>query len=478
MDPLLILVLGMLVVVGGILLFRLHAFLALTLGALLVGSITPQSSIEAYALAKAKLDRQKNGQSLTEEDRKEAVALSKKTLGERIADGFGNTCTKIGILIAMASIIGQCLLASGAADRIVRSMLRLLGEARAALSFTFSSFLLGIPVFFDTVFYLMIPLGKALRLRTGKNYVLYILAIVAGGTMAHSLVPPTPGPSFVAKALDVDLGLMILAGCVVCIFTSLVGYGFALWVNRRMEVPIRDVPDTPAEQSTPVPEEDLPPLWLSLIPILLPVILIGGQTILSAAINDPNSSLLTWIKILGNKNIALTIAAVIAIGTLVWQKQTSKEELHAAIAQSLAGAGIIILITSAGGAFGAVLQQTNISTRIAKLSEGATLGLLPLAFGICTLIRTAQGSSTVAMMTTVGILAGIPLPFHPVYLALAIGCGSKPISWMNDSGFWVICKMSGMTEKETLKTVTPMTASMGLVGLAVVMVGATWINLS
>ena len=115
----------------------------------------------------------------------------------------------------MASIIGSCLLKSGAADRIVRSMLRLLGEKQAPFSFLGSGFLLGIPVFFDTVFYLMIPLGKAMCMRVGKNYLLYILAIVTGAAMAHSLVPPTPGPLFVANELGVDLGVMILAGCVV-----------------------------------------------------------------------------------------------------------------------------------------------------------------------------------------------------------------------------------------------------------------------
>lgn len=481
MDPLWILLAGMVVVVGGILLLRLHAFLALILGALLVGALTPPTAIEQFVLDRKQLERSRKKEALTDADRKEARQAAKRSLGERVADGFGSTCTKIGILIAMASIIGQCLLASGAADRIVRSLLRLLGEARAALSFTWSSFLLGIPVFFDTVFYLMIPLGKAMRMRTGKNYLLYILAITAGGTMAHSLVPPTPGPLFVATELRVDLGVMILAGCVVCLFTSMTGYLWATWINRRMEIPLRDVNEL--EDSIHVDESSLPPTWLALLPILLPVILIGGGTILRAIFTgDPNQhsavvqELLYWSALLGNKNIALTIAAGVALGMLVWQKRTSREELHAAVSQALAGAGVIILITSAGGAFGGVLQQTNISARIESLSPRDTLGMLPLAFGICTLIRTAQGSATVAMVTSVGILAGMADPsrlgFHPVYLALAIGCGSKPIAWMNDSGFWVICKMSGMTEKETLKTVTPMSIFMGLVGLGVVMLGA------
>ncbi len=487
MDPLLILFLGMIVVVGGILLFRLHAFLALILGALLVGALTPRSNVETAVISLKKQERQKQNRTFDEDtDRKDAIAFSKKTLGERLSIGFGNTCTKIGILIALASIIGQCLLASGAADRIVRSLLRLLGEARAALSFTLSSFLLGIPVFFDTVFYLMIPLGKAMRLRTGKNYLLYILAITAGGSMAHSLVPPTPGPLVVAEGLKVDLGTMILAGCAVCLFTSTAGLLFAFWINRRLDIPVRDVADTTIAE---VEESKLPPLWLSLLPVLLPVMLIGGATIIKTAIGKPTPAdykpLIYWVNTFGNKNIALAISAAIALFMLIKQKKTTKEETHAAVSQALASAGVIILITSAGGAFGALLQQTNISERIKELTQSDSLGLLmlPLAFGICTLIRTAQGSSTVAMVTTVAIIAGMVSPstdlgYHHVYLALAIGAGSKPIAWMNDSGFWVISKMSGMTEAETLKTVTPMSIIMGTTGLAVVMAGAMWVPLT
>ena len=137
---------------------------------------------------------------------------------------------------------GYRLLDSGAADRIVRSSLAVVGEARAAIAFVFSGFLLGIPVFFDTVFYLMIPLGKALRMRTGANYALYVLTIVAGGTMAHSLVPPTPGPLFVAEELEVSLGIMIVAGCLVGLVTASVGYAWAVFANSRWEVPLRETP--------------------------------------------------------------------------------------------------------------------------------------------------------------------------------------------------------------------------------------------
>ena len=564
-----ILLVGIVVVIGGVLVLRLHAFLALILGALVVAALTPDEHVQRNAVREAAarvvdagrfsaFEHPQSGEPLTltdgeivlrgggllpemaalvlgreletadlgdtaglpvveitrwakaigGDDRRENVALArvrrgggdaeiesgalaiapdrlkaardmtaKNTIADRVAAGFGKTCAQIGILIAMASIIGKCLLDSGAADRIVRSSLRLVGEKRAPVAFVGSGFLLGIPVFFDTVFYLMIPLGKAMRMRTGRNYLLYVLTIVAGATMAHSLVPPTPGPLFVAEQLNVPLGTMILAGCVVGLFTASVGYTYAQLVNLRSSLELRESPDfsiRDLEEIAARDESELPPTWLSLVPILLPVVLIGGYTILETTIDARDG----WMRVaatLCDKNVALVLSAGVAMATLVWQKRTTRTELATSVQASLAGAGVIILITAAGGAFGAVLQQTGVANLVGELSTTEPTIVVSLAFLITTAIRTAQGSATVAMITAVGILAGVAgqLSFHPVYLALAIGCGSKPLSWMNDSGFWVITRMSGMTEAEGLRFVTPMTALMGVVGLVVVMIGVT-----
>jgi GntP family gluconate:H+ symporter len=176
----------------------------------------------------------------------------------------------------------------------------------------------------------------------------------------------------------------------------------------------------------------------------------------------------------GNPNIALTISAAIALSTYAWWCRGRKRNVTALLQHALSNGGIIILITSAGGAFGSVLQQTGIGYRIQELAASHQIAVLPLAFCVTAVVRTAQGSATVAMITAVGILSGLAgsgqLGFHPLYLALVIGCGSKPIPWMNDSGFWVICKMSGMTEGETLKTCSAMMTLMGIVGLLVTMI--------
>jgi GntP family gluconate:H+ symporter len=473
-DPLWLLLVGMIVVLGGILLLRLHAFLALILGALIVGSLTTSATLEKYA----------NQKEMTVSEK---TALVESSVGQRVAEGFGHTCTKIGILIAMASIIGKFLLESGAAERIVRSLVKWLGEKHASHAFLSSGFLLGMPVFFDTVFYLMMPLGKAMGVRTGRNYGLYIMAIVAGATMTHSLVPPTPGPLFVAGALSVNMGLMIIGGIFVGLFTVSAGYLYALWANRKWPIPVRDTADTSAAELKSMAEKDeanLPPFWLSILPIILPVILIAGGTFYKSLTKTQFSTTTasSWqgiaalIDNLGNPNVALTISAAIALLTYAYRNRDRKN-IKILLQNALSSGGLIILITSAGGAFGGILQQTGIGFRIQEIAASYHVAVLPLAFFVTAVVRTAQGSATVAMITAVGILGGLAgggqLGFHPLYLALVIGCGSKLIPWMNDSGFWVICKMSGMTEAETLKTCSAMMSLMGIVGLFVIMILAS-----
>lgn len=463
MLPFWILLAGMTVVICGILLLKMHAFVALLLGALTVAVLTPSSAIEQHGIDKGLSPR-------------EASQLSEQSIGERVASGFGRTAGQVGIIIAMASIIGVCMLESGAADRLVRSALRLLGEKRAPLAFLGSGFGLAIPVFFDTVFYLMVPLCKALRLRTNRNYLISILAVVAGGTMAHSLVPPTPGPLFVAGEFGVDLGLMIIGGCVVGLAASTAGYLFALWVQSRWELPLRESEESMRQLEALARKDDrqLPPAWLAVAPILLPVLLIASRTILESGLIQgfEELSLSRALLAIGDKQIALILAAAIALGTLL--KTSTASQTGAAVKTGLTTAGVIILIIGAGGAFGSALQQTGIGGAIKTVAASYHISFIPLAFVLTALIRTAQGSATVAMITAAGAFAGVAnaemLGFNPVYLALAIGCGSKPIWWMNDSGFWIVSQMSGMTEAEGLRTLTPMLVIMGVVGLLCTMV--------
>jgi len=493
MDPLIILLIGMAVVIGGILWLRLHAFVALIGGALVVGSLATPDAIQQSVINDTRIEKDIRKQAtnrlgqddpnltnlVQELQKTQAKHTAAQSVISRVTGAFGKACGSLGILIAMAAIIGKCLLESGGAERIIRSALGLLGEKRAPLAFTGCGFLLGTPVFFDTVFYLMIPLGKALAMRFRENYGLYIMTIVAGATMAHSLVPPTPGPLFVAVQLDVDLGLMILMGLVVGSVACATGYVYAKFVNGhdKWRVPLRDSADSPLAKLEEIAQRDnksLPPLGLSLLPVLLPIVLIAGNTILQKLIADPPVGLANFLGLVGDKNIALIISAAVALGLLAMQKRGDKQALFDSVQSALASGGVVILITAAGASFGTMLQQTNIAARIGGLAEQfeiTGLMVLPMAFFVTALIRTAQGSATVSMITSVGIFAGMAatLPFHPVYLAMAIGCGSKPFPWMNDSGFWVINRMSGMTIRESIRSVSFLMTVMAIDGLVAVM---------
>lgn len=469
-DPLFILAIGILVVVGGIIGFRLHAFLALLVGAFVVALLTPDASIIAYITGK--------GGSLAD-----AQKLINQDVGLRIASEFGSTCGKIGILIAMASIIGKTMLESGAAEKIVRSTLKLTGESRAPITFLGSSFFIGIPVFFDTVFYLMVPLAKAMAMRLKKNYLLLILCTAAGAAMANSLVPPTPGPLFLIAEMDIPIGMMMVGGFLVGSVTVIAGYFYAAWANKKWPVPLRDSMEASLEEIKKLSEKDgkdLPAIGFALLPILIPILLITLDALIQTFSDGTQSGVFGLMAnvmgFLGEKNLALALGALSSLIILVLQKSNDKEGLKKSVQTALMSGGVIILITAAGGAFGGMLQQTAISTRIAELTSGYQMALIPLAFFITAIVRTAQGSATVAMITASGILAGMAtsmsLEYHQLYIGLAIACGSKLIPWMNDSGFWIVCKMSNLTEQEALKTFSPLLTIMGIVGLIVILIAA------
>jgi GntP family gluconate:H+ symporter len=473
-DPLIILAVGVLIVVGGIIGLKLHPFLALLSAALAVALLTPVETLEQFYLSK--------GSSAAE-----ALKSANKSIGERIATEFGNTCAKIGILIAMAAIIGKSMLDSGAAEKVIRAMLKLTGVAKAPVGFILSSFFLTIPVFVDTVIFLMMPLAKAMSMRLGKNYLLLVLTVIAGAVMANSFVPPSPGPLFLVGALNVPIGLMMVCGTLLGLCTITVGYFYAVWANKKWQIPLRDAPDARLEDISAIAnkeDKELPPLGLALLPAVFPLVTICIRSAVEAFATPkvPLTSspflnkLLDVLLFFGDKNIALFTGGIFALLVLARQKKTVKAGMTAFVQTALMSGGGIILITAAGGAFGGMLQQTGISMRIADMTKDYQMALIPLAFFITAIVRTAQGSATVALITASGILAGMAqnanLGFHPVYLCLAIGSGAKLVPWMNDAGFWIMCKTSNLTEKEALQTIAPMQTLMGLAGLVLTMIGA------
>lgn len=437
MTPLAILCAALVVVVGGVLAFRLHPFLILIAAAFVVAALTPVDAARPVGP------------------------------GQRVAEGFGKTALDVGIVIAMASILGSCLSAAGGDRRIVAAIQRCVGERHTPLALLLAGFVLGIPMFAETVFYLLLPLARAAWERTGRGYLVCVLAIVAGATMTHSLVPPTPGPLFVADALGVDIATMSGVGLLVGIVAALGGYAYARWADGRWPLePPRSAADTRASAAA---AGSGPPLWAALLPILLPLVLISLESLSrSVAADAIPAGMLAAVRILGDKNVALSLAALVSI-LLLAARGAGMPAVRGSIADAVTEAGNIILVIAAGGALGVTLREAGLGQVSTGLATAAGLGLIPLAWLLTAVIRMAQGSATVAMITAAGVMAPILLDgtpaFHPVYVAIAIGCGSKLGMWMNDSGFWVISRMSGMSEVQTLRTASVMVAVEGTIGM-------------
>ncbi|MBN2589982.1 MAG: hypothetical protein JXA96_08965 [Sedimentisphaerales bacterium] len=516
MSPLLILIIGIVIVIGMIIALRVNAFIALITAAMVVSLLSPGETADKIT---------------------------------RVGTAFGGVVGSIGIVIALAAVIGKCLMDSGAADRIVRAFLRLLGEKRSAWALMGSGFVLSVPVFFDTVFYLLVPLARSLYKKTQKNYMVYLMAICAGGCITHTLVPPTPGPLFIASEFGIDLGMMILMGVLVGIPTAFVAMFTCRLINRFLNIQMR--PYEGEEETESLPDKDLPPLWLSLLPVLLPVILISTNTIANvfaraehinriqpgivnaqimaneddasklaqrlvnakilyqkgdvddlasaikkAKIREEDTAAMALAQdladndvlgdglkvgsaqkaaditaVLGSPNLALFLSAIIAMFLVVWKRKISLTELTKSVDHSLMSGGIIILITAGGGAFGAMLREAGIQAFIESYftAESANAGMVIMlsAFLVSALLKFAQGSSTVAMITTSSMFAAMGitsqmLGCNLVYLALTIGGGALVGSWMNDSGFWIVARMGVLTEKEALKSWTILLATLGI----------------
>jgi GntP family gluconate:H+ symporter len=460
LAPFLALFLGIAFVVISIAVYRVHPFIALIIAAVIVGSASNlMSGVEGNAI----------------------VMAIRETMVQ-----FGHTAGGIAWIIALAAVIGLCLMESGAADRIVRTMIRVFGEKNAGLAMLVSAFCLSIPVFFDTVFYLMVPLAQAMAFRLGRQYVYFIVAVCSGAVITHSLVPPTPGPLIVVEALGINLGLTIAGGIVLGIIPAIVALKLGAFLDGKLNIPLREggmVKIRDLEEIVNKDTSELPGFFISLLPVMLPVFLISLSSFTQEfSGRESLGYLYDVIEILGIKHVAMFLGAIIAIYLMAKYKRMDKATLWKALESPLGMAGTIILITAAGGAFGGMIRHSGIGEAITALTEGSGISFVLLAWLIAAIMKMAQGSSTTAMITTSGIMAGIlaalnagagSLGHDPFYIFAAIAFGAMFGSWMNDSGFWIVCKMTGFTEAETLKTWTLLVSVISVVGLFEVWLAAT-----
>jgi GntP family gluconate:H+ symporter len=446
MHPILILLIAVAAVFILIIRLRVNAFVALISAAILIGILSPDMPIHEVVPA----------------------------VGER----FGRVVDGIGIAIAMAAIIGQCLMESGSADRITRRFVAWLGEKRSSLSLVASGYVLSIPVFSDTVFYLLVPLARSMSARMGgRNYVLNVLSISAGGSATHVFVPPTPGPLVMAATLGVDLGIVILVGLFVALPASFCGWLYSMWIDRKLNIPMREAPGLSLDELEKIatrPEDQLPSFWVSLSPIVVPVVFIAASTIAGTFYKETGLARIT--AFLGDPSFALLAGAVVSLAVLARHNRLSLKELAVPVEEAIKSAGVIILITAGGGAFGGMLVQAGVGEVLGRWAGELGMSLMLLGFLLAMLVKVAQGSGTVAMITASAIMAPLllsaDLAYHPVYVLMSIGSGALIGTWMNDSGFWVFRTMTGLTEIETLQTKTVLLVVLGLTGFAVSLLGS------
>ena len=392
-----------------------------------------------------------------------------------INSGFGSLMTGIGFPIGFGIMMGQILEDSGAAESLAKSILKAFPGKKAPWALGLTAFLLSIPVFFDVTFVILIPLGIAVAKETKRPLAYFAGAIAIGGVSSQTFVPPTPNPLAAATILDFDLSYIIIAGTIVglaaAVFSMFVWFRMldrpGFWDPNKDETGLLDM------DAAVVHRVDLPSPWAAVIPICLPVlaILIGSFGPVVTGSDAP-----VVIQFISQKTIAILLGLLAAY--IILLKRMGWSGLNESVSKSLKQAGVVLLITGAGGAFGAVIQATNIGeVLIAGLTEGqsSTMLILCLTFGIGVLFRVAQGSGTVASITAMTIMASVApsAGCHPVYIALAALAGGNFIGHVNDSGFWVVTNLSGASVTGGLKTYTWNTITLAGMAFILSLVGAT-----
>lgn len=388
-------------------------------------------------------------------------------------EGMGSTLGFVATVVGLGAIFGQILEHSGGAESVARSLIKKFGKEKASWSMVTTGFVVAIPVFLDVGFIILVPIIYALSRDTGKSLLYYGIPLLAGLAVTHAFIPPTPGPIAVADILGADLGWVILFGFIVGIPTAIVaGPVFGRYIGNKIHVPIPDYVEM--EDDVHKEDADLPPFGLLILIISVPLFLILGNTITQALINQQVVEPQFWTEtviLIGHPFSALIIAVLIAMYWLGVRMGTTRDQLSKLSMEAMKPAGVIILITGAGGVFKQVLVDSGVGDMLASGMADMGLPLIVLAWLIALAVRVTQGSATVAMITAAGILAPIMASFdisepHIALIVLAIAAGATTLSHVNDSGFWLVSQYFGMSEKDTLKSWTVMETIISVVGFA------------
>ena len=401
-----------------------------------------------------------------------AVGMTPAKVLDTILNGFGNTCRNIGFVILFGTIIGAMLEKSGAAFTMADSVLKVVGEKRPGLAMSLIGWVVSIPVFCDSGFVILSSLNKSLARRSGVSLTTMAIALSTGLFATHNLVPPTPGPIAAANQLGADLGLTIMWGIAVSIPVIIAGYIYALIAGSRLRV---EMGEGESYEELKAKYGKLPSAFKSFAPILIPLILIAVNSFVSyptilEKIGGKETTLFIITNFLGNPVIALAIGIILCF----FLAPLSEEVSNGWIGEGVKEGGNIIMITAAGGALGAVISASGVGNYIGEALKSYNMGIF-LPFVIAAALKTAQGSSTVAIITTAQIIAPMlgslglgGSPLGAVLATLAIGSGAMVVSHANDSYFWVVTQFSDMNLSTAYKAQTMATLVEGVVGVLTV----------
>ncbi|MDB4466277.1 GntP family permease [bacterium] len=405
-------------------------------------------------------------------------------IGAIVVDSMGSSLGFIATIIGVGAIFGAMIEHCGGAQSLANGMLRITGEKRATWAMLFSGFLISIPVFLDVALVILAPIIYALARRSGKSVTVYGMPLLAGMMVTHSFVPPTPGPTWVAYAFEIPIGTVIIYSLLVGIPTAILsGIVFGGRIANTIHIAPPELVDA---------EEENPPSFGMIASILiLPILLIVSGSLVeqavgasipgglskadrSAMLRDLLGQAPNWqqtLSFLGHPVIALLLTTCLSLWLLGTKRGASRDVLMDVSTRALGPAGIIILITGAGGVFKGMLGASGVGDALANALDGLGISVLLLAFLFSSISRIAQGSATMAMVMSASLMVPIldKLDLSDAKLSLvvvAIACGAAGFSHVNDSGFWMVSRYLRMTEKETLKTWSVVSTAVAFIGIA------------
>ena len=394
-----------------------------------------------------------------------AAGMPLSTVVKAFQDGVGGVLGFVAVVVALGTMLGKMMAESGGAARIATTLIALFGERRVHWAIMVVAFLVGIPVFFQVGFMLLIPLVFTIARRSGLSLVKIGIPLVAGLSVVHGMVPPHPAAMLAVQAYRADIGRTIAYAILVGLPTAaLAGPIFATWITPRIQLPAHNPMATQLSGDT---SGEMPSFGLTLFTVLLPVILMLAASVADVAL-DTTSAIRATIDFVGSPIVALLIALLFSFWSLGYRQHFTRDQILKFANDCLGPTATILLVIGAGGGFNRVLLESGVGKAVADLALGSHASPLVLAWTVAALIRVATGSATVAMTTSAGIVAPIAAAIpgsNAELLVLATGAGSLVLSHVNDAGFWLIKEFFNMTVPQTLKTWTVAETIIGIAGL-------------